>query len=86
MHDPIARLDPLHDNARQVESVAELLSETDSLAIMTPWPDYAELLELNRQQVIQNMDFVVDPFGLLPTSFFSGSSCEHIVLGRGVKR
>jgi UDPglucose 6-dehydrogenase len=86
VHDPIARLDSLHDNARQVESVAELLSETDSLAIMTPWPDYAELLELNRQQVIQNMDFVVDPFGLLPTSFFSGSSCEHIVLGRGVKR
>jgi UDPglucose 6-dehydrogenase len=80
VHDPVVSSDAAGIAVSSSINAEDVASAADVLAIMTPWPEYAEL-DLNKVSSLMSGRVIIDPYALLDGQCVKEAGLEYFTLG-----
>ncbi|MGC1878018.1 MAG: nucleotide sugar dehydrogenase [Rhabdochlamydiaceae bacterium] len=85
VYDPVALIEAKKNFSADIQatsSVAECLQRSDTVLIMTPWPEFSQAIT---PELLAEMSpkIIIDPWRLLPSIY--STLCDLIYLGRGTE-
>jgi UDPglucose 6-dehydrogenase len=82
-YDPAARMDvSAYPNLKIHATALDALSDSDALAVMTPWAEFASVAPAEIRARMRG-DLVIDPYGMLQRRAATAAGLRHLVLGAG---
>ena len=80
VHDPVVSSDVVRIPVSSSLKAEDVANEADALAIMTPWPEYAEL-DLDKISLLMSGRIIIDPYGILDRQQVTKTGLEYFTLG-----
>ena len=80
VHDPVVTSDAAGIPVSSSTNAEDISKDTDVLAIMTPWPQYAEL-DLNRISSLMSGRIIIDPYAILDRQKVIKTGMKYFTLG-----
>ena len=80
VHDPVVTSDAAGIPVSSSTNAEDISKDADVLAIMTPWPQYAEL-DLNRISSLMSGRIIIDPYAILDRQKVIKTGMKYFTLG-----
>jgi UDPglucose 6-dehydrogenase len=81
VHDPVVSAEVVGISVSSAAEAEDVARDTDVIAIMTPWPEYASL-DLQRISSLMRGRTILDPYAVLKGDDVRSAGMVHLTLGR----
>ena len=81
VYDPIVKLKKKIKNCTQLNNIKSLITNSNVIVLMTPWPEYNKILQVIKLQKAKNIT-LIDPYRIVNFKIIKNKHFKYFTIGR----
>ena len=81
MYDPIVKLKKKIKNCTQLNNIKSLITNSNVIVLMTPWPEFNKILQVIKLQKAKNIT-LIDPYRIVNFKIIKNKHFKYFTIGR----
>ena len=81
MYDPIVKLKKKIKNCTQLNNIKSLITNSNVIVLMTPWPEFNKIHQVIKLQKAKNIT-LIDPYRIVNFKIIKNKHFKYFTIGR----
>ena len=81
VYDPIVKLNKKIKNCTQLNNIKSLITNSNVIVLMTPWPEFNKILQVIKLQKAKNIT-LIDPYRIVNFKIIKNKHFKYFTIGR----
>ena len=81
VYDPIVKLKKKIKNCTQLNNIKSLITNSNVIVLMTPWPEFNKILQVIKLQKAKNIT-LIDPYRIVNFKIIKNKHFKYFTIGR----